>query len=341
MPVSDVGFSSIPLVSVIVLCHDQAGTVARALESVLMQETRFHYEVVIGDDASSDGTRAICEDFQERYPGKVRLLPDCGRLGLVRNYERCFNACRGRYISDCAGDDRWTGTSRLQFAVDIMEKRGEVSVVYSDFRRSVNGVEQQDGAYSSAPYKKWRCGSELKGRDILIDILNHVDALPYILSAAVYKRSAVESVREKCESMVFNDGFGVEDVPVMAALASNGNAVFNPEVTFVYSVGGETLSNSSDRRKMGIFNLKSLSTARQLAQFYGIRLSVLDGIFKSKSQYIASAAFDTGDKTLMKGLLKELQKWPFSPSLKTRLYACGMRCPLIAKTVSFMKDHMA
>lgn len=94
-----------PAVSVIVLTYNQEHCIARTLDSVLRQEVRGGLEVVIGDDASTDSTRAICEDYAGRYPGLIRLMPPAPNKGLVRNYYDCLAACRGRYITDCAGDD--------------------------------------------------------------------------------------------------------------------------------------------------------------------------------------------------------------------------------------------
>lgn len=308
-----------PVVSVIVLCRNQEQSVGDAIESVLRQKTDFPFEIVIGDDCSEDDTRKVCEDYAGRYPDIIRLLPTAERLGLVGNYRRCFMACRGEFISDCSGDDVWEGETRLKYAVGKMRGFTEVDVVFSDFRRVADGKPEDTGVYSRLPYSRWR--RDLTGGSrLLIDVLNHVNALPYMLSAAVYRREVVASAAEKNSDMVFNDSFGIEDVPVMAALAAAGNAAFNPDITFCYSIHPGSLSNSGDRGKLALLNLKSLRCSRILGDYYGIPQKCLRDIFRSKTAFIASSVFDHGDKDMAKNLREELRHWHLTPSVKVRCY---------------------
>ena len=87
------------LVSVIVLAYNQQDSIARTLDSILMQKCRLPIEIVVGDDASTDGTRAVCEDYARRYPDIVRLMPAAPNKGMVDNYFDCMLACRGKYIA--------------------------------------------------------------------------------------------------------------------------------------------------------------------------------------------------------------------------------------------------
>src|SRR5689334_382568 len=63
-----------PLVSAIVLTYQHAPYISQCLESILMQQTNFPFEIIVGEDESSDGTREICEKFAENYPDKIRLF---------------------------------------------------------------------------------------------------------------------------------------------------------------------------------------------------------------------------------------------------------------------------
>ena len=123
-----------PKVSVIVICYNQRDTISRALDSVLAQED-CDYEVIIGDDASADGTREVCEEYARRYPGRVRLMPAAPNKGVVDNYFDCFDAARGEYVADCAGDDYWLGTRRLAemclciFVLHSLHKKGKIKML--------------------------------------------------------------------------------------------------------------------------------------------------------------------------------------------------------------------
>ncbi len=109
-----------PKVSVWMITFNHERFVAQAIESVLMQKTEFPVELVIGEDCSTDGTRAICEHYAREYPGRVRLLPSERNLGMQANARRTLEACSGKYIAMCEGDDYWTDPQKLQKQVDIL-----------------------------------------------------------------------------------------------------------------------------------------------------------------------------------------------------------------------------
>ena len=84
-------------VSVLMLTYNQEAYVDEAIRSVVLQDTRFDFELIIADDASSDGTCERCRQWQARFPQRVRLLSGASNVGLARNFIRCFEAARGTY----------------------------------------------------------------------------------------------------------------------------------------------------------------------------------------------------------------------------------------------------
>ncbi|MDE7143493.1 MAG: glycosyltransferase family 2 protein, partial [Muribaculaceae bacterium] len=62
-------------VSVIVLTYNQEDTISRTLDSILAQQVDFDYEIIVGDDASTDRTRQICTQYQQRHPDRLRIMP--------------------------------------------------------------------------------------------------------------------------------------------------------------------------------------------------------------------------------------------------------------------------
>ena len=121
-----------PLVSVSMIAFHAGAFIARAIEGVLNQRVAFPVELVIGDDCSRDNTRAICEAYAEKYPGKIRVLPQEPNLGIGANTARTMGSCRGKYIAVCDGDDIWTDPDKLQRQVDFLEKNAGYGAVYTD-----------------------------------------------------------------------------------------------------------------------------------------------------------------------------------------------------------------
>ena len=107
--------------SVGILTYNQEKYIRQCLDSVLMQKVDFDYEIVVGDDASTDGTQDILRDYAKHYPGKFVLLLGEKNEGISMNYKKVLTACKGEYVALCEGDDYWTDMTKLQKQVDFLE----------------------------------------------------------------------------------------------------------------------------------------------------------------------------------------------------------------------------
>ena len=121
-----------PLASIVVTTYNQEKSLPVTLDSLLAQKTTFPFEIVVGEDCSKDGTRAVLADYAGRYPDIIRPLYHERNLGLLGNYVSILRQCRGKYISGCGGDDFWNDPEKLQLQVDILEEDPEIGLVYTD-----------------------------------------------------------------------------------------------------------------------------------------------------------------------------------------------------------------
>jgi hypothetical protein len=123
---------SAPTVSVAMITYNQEPFIAQAIESVLMQETEFACELVIGEDCSTDGTREIVAEFARRYPERIRPLLHDHNLGLQgkNNLVATLNECRGQYIAGLEGDDYWTNPHKLQKQVNFLTDHRECALSF-------------------------------------------------------------------------------------------------------------------------------------------------------------------------------------------------------------------
>lgn len=122
-----------PLVSVHMVTYNHEPYIAQALEGVLQQKTSFPFELVIGEDCSTDGTREIVFDYQKKYPDIIRVITSDKNVGACKNSLRTEKACRGKYIAYCEGDDYWHHPQKLQKQVDYLENHPECGLVCSEF----------------------------------------------------------------------------------------------------------------------------------------------------------------------------------------------------------------
>lgn len=122
-----------PLVSVVMITYNHERFIREAIESIVKQMCDFDYELIIGEDCSSDLTREICFECQERYPQIVRVIWSAKNVGAGLNWRRVTQRARGKYLAICEGDDFWISQTKLQQQVEVLEKDEDVSIVYTDF----------------------------------------------------------------------------------------------------------------------------------------------------------------------------------------------------------------
>jgi glycosyltransferase involved in cell wall biosynthesis len=119
-----------PLVSVSVLAYNHEQYIAQAIESVISQKTDFSFEVIIGEDCSTDNTLAVIRQYEEKYPHIIRVLASEQNIGARRNRLRNSDACRGEYIAFCEGDDYWIDPEKLQKQLNFMIKNSNLSLSF-------------------------------------------------------------------------------------------------------------------------------------------------------------------------------------------------------------------
>lgn len=121
-------------VSVAMITYNHERFIAQAIESVLMQQTDFEYELLIGEDCSTDRTRDIVLSFQAEYPDRIRLLLSDTNIGPHRNVVRTLQACQGKYIALLEGDDYWTDPHKLQRQVEFLDSHPEYVMCFHNAR---------------------------------------------------------------------------------------------------------------------------------------------------------------------------------------------------------------
>lgn len=108
------------------ISYNHALFIKEAIESILAQDSAPSFELIIGDDCSTDGTAAICRDFEQR-DARVRLLPLETNRGVMPNLIRTLRECRGEYIAICEGDDYWTDRLKLKKQVSFLDDHRDYS----------------------------------------------------------------------------------------------------------------------------------------------------------------------------------------------------------------------
>ena len=108
-------------VSIICTNYNKGDWVREAIDSFLNQKTNFDFEIIIIDDASTDHSYKIIQEYQNKFPEKVRTFRNEVNLGITRTWKKVCQEAKGQYIARCDSDDFWTDPLKLQKQVDLLD----------------------------------------------------------------------------------------------------------------------------------------------------------------------------------------------------------------------------
>lgn len=265
-----------PVVSVMVQTYQHRDYIQTCLDSILQQETDFPFEILLGEDGSSDGTREICLDYAKRYPEKIRLLlhhpgNKIKVMGITTgNFNALYNfySARGKYIAFCEGDDFWTDSEKLQKQVDHLKMNPGLSLSYHSF---IEINERQD------PLPKGRY-LEQPEQDISKDDLRKLNFHP-LLSTICFRNIIQDNIPEQMVEVINVDSF------LLSLLGNFGGAGFLYDIkpSYYRRHGGGVWSG---QRKELKFQLK-IKTLDHLMDFYNsIKEYRIRGVFQQKRNSI-------------------------------------------------------
>ncbi|MGB6084788.1 glycosyltransferase [Moheibacter sp.] len=122
------------MVSICSITYNHAPYIRECLDGFMMQKCDFEYEVLIHDDASTDGTAKIIKEYQEKYPHIIKPIFQTENQWSkgVRTIQSTYNfsRARGKYIAMCEGDDYWTDPLKLQKQVDFLEANPNFAISF-------------------------------------------------------------------------------------------------------------------------------------------------------------------------------------------------------------------
>lgn len=141
------------LVSILCLTYNQRDFIKQAIDSFLMQETDFSYEILINDDGSTDGTKEIIQEYSKEHPNIHPVFHEenqysKGERNMAIRY--LLPRVQGEYIALCEGDDFWTDTTKLQRQVNFLEEHKDYALVFHPVRVFYDKAEKEDSIFPEA-----------------------------------------------------------------------------------------------------------------------------------------------------------------------------------------------
>ncbi len=302
-------------ITVIIVTYQQEDVIMRAIESVLAQRTSHSYELLIGEDGGTDRTRAICQDYCDRYPDRVRLMPKAPNKGVARNYFDCVSAARGEFIAEMGGDDYWTDCHKLQKQADLLLKNPDASAVHTSWTISIGNRLIRPVAASLT-----------ESSDIVRAIATQRD-IPVMHSCSwMYRKEIVANALAKCPDFFLD--YCCEDVQTAYALAKAGRIIYMDDPTLCYQINEGTVSNSNVAIKQYDFVLSASRLFFRIIRKEGLHGADIDTFLQHKIYVLLMHLIHADRADKLPELLGYARQWQQSLSLRNRITMLALKSRL-------------
>lgn len=254
---------SAPKVSVCVVTYNQEKYIRQCLQSIVDQETDFYFEVIVGDDCSTDGTRAIVQEFLDHYPAIIKPIFNDVNIGAYRNFVFVHNQAIGEYVAHMDGDD-FMLPGKLKIQADALDNNPDCAIC-------VHAMKYYD------PHKQ--CYRKLKRKGI-----PRKSDINYLLMNLPFFSHSSKMYRAVCNRGLLLGSSEVMDCYLHVHHALSGKILYLTDVLGVYRLNvGIASVESNNRSVYKIPNLKLVKLVMDAIEYAGHSGVALNLVNRSKA----------------------------------------------------------
>jgi len=276
-----------PLVSICCTAYNHELYIADAIEGFLKQKVNFKYEILIHDDASTDGTTEIIKKYEKKHQDilfpiyqKENKYSQGIKIFMTYNWPRA----RGKYIALCEGDDYWTDSSKLQKEVDFLEKNSDYGMVHTD-------ADQ----YYTRTRKIIRNFNKTKGK-----IISEEHVYENILRSNYPVFTCTVVLRKECLEYFENDypKFKMGDTILWLEISQRKKIKYIFESTAIKQELEESATNSKDTEKLIEFKKSGYELYKYFIKKYGCSKESERIVHANSNKVLLGLSYKVKDKEL-------------------------------------------
>jgi len=256
--------------SIILIAYNQEETISQSIDSILMQNLPFDFEIIVADDFSSDKTMAIIKNKLIDKVENLIFLENSKNIGISKNYQRAFLASRGEYIAVMEGDDYWTNPNRLIKHIEFLDFHRECVM-------SMNRFIVYNQNKKSFYFKKWNSNDDYiyaNTSDTIRD--NKLGNL----SACVFRKSVVDLLKPDLFDL------SLADWMLGIVLSQYGFIAILKEMTSVYRIHNRGIWSKTTKEEKKVQVLKLIDVYNEYLEYrYNKDFTRLKGYKSGKLRY--------------------------------------------------------
>lgn len=226
-----------PILSVVIFAYNHENYIKKAIESVLMQKTKYDYILKIVDDCSNDGTRDYIDYYETQYPDKIKKIYNASNIGLNRTFENVVSEINSKYICLLGGDDYWIDDSKIDKEIDILENNNDISCVHTGYQCFNEASQCYDQIFNTW---SWHQSNNIEDniKSFLCDEMSYYPCA----STSCIKMDCLK-IGFKQYSAFLHSAVGEGTFINMSIILLGKKIYFLPDITTVYTIRQNSLSH--------------------------------------------------------------------------------------------------
>ena len=277
----------LPVISVIVTCYNQERYIAQCLESVLLQTDCPAFEIIVGNDCSTDHTQQIVDKYAS-CTDNIVVLPREKNLGMQHNLKNCFENCKGQYIAICEGDDYWIDQHKLRKQYNALSQDRQAFMCFHNIRLLINGKSEKH-----IPLVKKHINNHVTIQDLILT-RNCVGNF----SCCMYKRSALNFI----PSVYWDNTKHFDFLFNLFVLDKSSHAIYINEELSTYRIIAGSLSHRLSwpddviEQIHELYDYNELFDGRYKNEFYQLMRSYFQSTACSRRDWLKNAVTSLKNK---------------------------------------------
>jgi glycosyltransferase involved in cell wall biosynthesis len=306
-------------ISVHLITFNNEKYIEATIESILKQKVNFNYEIVVGDDCSTDGTLSIIENYKNKHPKLFTVFKNESQLGILKNFKSTLDKCSGNFVFPLAGDDLLKNENTLQKMVDVLNRDESLGFIDSGFdkyyensNKTIQFANKKSIEFNKRDYKKAILLGEITPIGICFNrtqLLKYVDFKTYI-----------------------NKNITIDDYPVLVDLVMHTNFKRINESLVVYRIYDDSFSHEKDFEKQYSLANQMKNLFDYFSAKYGFENNIIQSYNRTHFKQLLFYAGFFEKKDLGKEVFSSIK----SKSIKDYIHYWASQNRLFRKLVSLV-----
>jgi glycosyltransferase involved in cell wall biosynthesis len=305
--------------SVHLITYNNEKYIEETIESILKQKVNFNYEIIVGDDCSTDRTLSLIEKYKIKYPKLFKVFKNESQLGILKNFKSTLDKCSGDFVFPLAGDDLLKKENALQKMVDAISENASLGFVdcgfdkyYEDSNKTIPFANKKSIKFNKLDYKN----AILLGKITPIGICFNRTLLLKYVNFKTY----------------INKNITIDDYPILVDLVMHTDFVRINESLIIYRIYDDSFSHEKDFEKQYFLANQMKNLFDYFSKKYGFDNNITASYNKAHLKQLLFYAGFFEKKEVGKEVFSKIK----SKSIKDYIHYLASQNKLFRKLVSLV-----